>query len=367
MNLFIHRVDRVKRALRRRRLDAILITEPHNRRYLSGYTVSDHGIEESSGALLIPKSGKPYLLTDSRFLLQAEEEAQGFIVELYQRDLITLVVKMLPDLGIQRLGFESHYFLHDAAQRLEDRAQAAGIDPVPMTGLIEAMRRVKDEHELELLRQSTRLNEQVFHSVYSSIEPGMTERQIALALELTMREMGAECPSFATIVAFGTNAAKPHAVPSERILDPDELVLIDMGLVLQGYCSDMTRTFVAGNPDTTYVKRHRLVRAAQQAAIKVIRAGVTCREVDRAARRVIEEDGYGQYFSHSLGHGVGLAVHEAPRLNTRSRQKLKPGMVVTVEPGIYQQQWGGIRLENMVVVREDGCELLNQDTTFLDL
>ncbi len=182
------------------------------------------------------------------------------------------------------------------------------------SGLIEAMREVKSADELELLRASTRLNEKVFQSVHATIEPGMTEREIALALELTMREMGAEGPSFPTIVAFGTNAARPHAVPTDRELQAGDLVLIDMGLVLRGYCSDMSRTFVAGKPDPTFIDRHRVVRAAMLAGIGAIRAGVTGAAVDRAARQVIADAGYGDCFGHSLGHGVGLAVHEAPRL-----------------------------------------------------
>ena len=229
------------------------------------------------------------------------------------------------------------------------------------------MREVKSADELELLRASTRLNEKVFQSVHATIEPGMTEREIALALELTMREMGAEGPSFPTIVAFGTNAARPHAVPTDRELQAGDLVLIDMGLVLRGYCSDLSRTFVAGRPDPTYIDRHRVVRAAMLAGIGAIRAGVTGAAVDRAARQVIADAGYGDCFGHSLGHGVGLAVHEAPRLSRANRKKLRAGMVVTVEPGIYLPDWGGIRLENMVVVGEDGCELLNHDTTGLDL
>ena len=195
----------------------------------------------------------------------------------------------------------------------------------------------------------------------------MTEREIALALELTMREMGAEGPSFPTIVAFGTNAARPHAVPTDRELQAGDLVLIDMGLIHRGYCSDMTRTFVAGRPDRTYIDRHRVVRAAMQAGIGAIRAGVTGAEVDRVARQVIADAGYGDHFGHSLGHGVGLAVHEAPRLSRTNRKKLRAGMVVTVEPGIYLPEWGGIRLENMVVVGEHGPEVLNRDTTGLDL
>ena len=363
----LDRIIRLQSGLRRRHIDGLLVSQPDNRRYLSGYTAPDHGIQESSGLLLIPAKGRPYLLTDARFTLQAEAEAQLFLVELYSRGLLPLLERLINRLGLQSLAFESDYLLHSTFQRLAGMANKRGLTLVPQLGLIEAMREVKSADELELLRASTRLNETVFQSVYATIEPGMTEREIALALELTMREMGAEGPSFPTIVAFGTNAARPHAVPTDRELQAGDLVLIDMGLIHRGYCSDMTRTFVAGRPDRTYIDRHRVVRAAMQAGIGAIRAGVTGAEVDRVARQVIADAGYGDHFGHSLGHGVGLAVHEAPRLSRTNRKKLRAGMVVTVEPGIYLPEWGGIRLENMVVVGEHGPEVLNRDTTSLDL
>ena len=367
MDAQFERITRLQASLRRRRVDGLLVSQPDNRRYLSGYTAPDHGIQESSGLLLIPAKGRPYLLTDARFTLQAEAEAQFFLVELYSRGLLPLLERLINRLGLQSLAFESDYLLYSTFQHLAGMAGKRGLKLAAQSGLIEAMREVKSADELELLRASTRLNETVFQSVYATIEPGMTEREIALALELTMREMGAEGPSFPTIVAFGTNAARPHAVPTDRELQAGDLVLIDMGLIHRGYCSDMTRTFVAGRPDRTYIDRHRVVRAAMQAGIGAIRAGVTGAEVDRVARQVIADAGYGDHFGHSLGHGVGLAVHEAPRLSRTNRKKLRAGMVVTVEPGIYLPEWGGIRLENMVVVGEHGPEVLNRDTTGLDL
>ncbi|CAK8715090.1 Xaa-Pro aminopeptidase [Candidatus Electronema halotolerans] len=360
------KIEQLQQLLQRRKIDAVLITQPENRRYLSGYTAADHGIQESSGVLLIPKKGAPWLLTDSRFTLQAEEEAQGFTVELYKKGLFKLLKKLLPALGIRRLAFESHHFLHSAVARMEN-VLGSKTELLPVTDVVEAMRLVKSEEEISLIKASVLRNEQVFQQIHGLIAPGMTEIDIALHIERIMREQGAERPSFETIVAFGTNAAKPHAVPSKRVLLEGDLVLIDMGLVLQGYCSDMTRTFVAGKPDSLFLERLRVVRKAQLAGIKAIRAGAVCKDVDQAARKVIADAGYGDFFGHSLGHGVGLAVHEAPSLSTRNRKKLQAGMIVTIEPGIYLPDWGGIRLENMAVVREDGCELLNEDSTGLDL
>ncbi len=361
------RVSRLQKKLRRKKIDAILVAQPENRRYLSNYSATDHGILESSGYLLIPASGRPYLLTDSRFTLQAEEEAAGYVIKVYRKGLLKLLEKLLPKLDIASLGFESEYTLHSSAQRLTKMTHKLKVHLVPMVGTVEKMRVIKSDDEIALLRESTRLNEKVFKLVYNSIEPGMTEREIALTIELTMRELGAESPSFDTIVAFGTNAAKPHAVPTDRALQSGELVLIDMGLVYKGYCSDMTRTFVAGKPDKIFRQRLGVVRKAQLAGIAKLRAGVRGKDVDQAARRVISDAGYGDFFGHGLGHGVGLAVHEEPRLSRQSRKKLKPGMIVTIEPGIYLPEWGGIRLENMAIVRKDGCELLNADTTSLDI
>lgn len=364
---FPSRLARLQALLARRGIDALLVTQPANRRYLSGYSGADHGIQESAGVLLVPRRGQPLLLTDSRFLLQAQEETPGFAVSLYQQGLLATLTRLLPARKIRRLAFESHYVFHATAGRLARLADKLQVELVPVTGLVEGLRVVKDEEEIDRLRAAVLLNERVFQRVYPTLRPGQSEIAVALALETTMRELGAEGPSFSTIVAFGTNAAKPHAVPGDRILAKGETVLIDMGLILDGYCADMTRTVVVGKPDDLFRERLRLVRRAQQEAIRIIRAGVTAREVDRAARQVIRAAGYGEYFGHALGHGVGLEVHEEPRLSGRCRQKLRAGMVVTVEPGIYLPEWGGIRLENMVVVREEGCEVLNRDTTFLDL
>jgi len=361
------RLARIQKGLKRKKISALLVTHPANRRYLSGYTPVDHSIQESSGVLLVPSTGKPYLFTDSRFVLQAEEEAAGFSVRLYSKGLVPTMQKLLPELGTKSLGFEGDYFLHSSYQRLDRMTKKLHVQLVALTGFVERLRVVKSEGEIEKIRASVLLNEQVFQNVFKKIKPGISEREIALAIERKMRKKGAESPSFETIVAFGINAAKPHAVPTKRRLKKGETVLVDMGLVLDGYCSDMTRTFVIGKPDKIFIERLRIVRRAQQAAIKVIRAGVACREVDRAARQVIRDNGYGGYFGHALGHGVGLEVHEEPRLGSSSRKKLRAGMIVTVEPGIYLPDWGGIRLENMVVVRENGCEVLNNDVTFLNI
>ncbi len=360
------RLEGFRRLLRRRKLDAFLVTHPENRRYLSSYSAADHGIQESSGVLLIPLKGEPLLLTDSRFELQAKEEASGYRVELYARGLLPLLEKILQGMGAKKIGFESHYTLHSTANRMVEKLSVAGMELLPLHGLVEKMRLIKTEFEIEAHRASVLLNEKVFQRVLPRIVPGVTEVEVSLMIESTMRELGADKPCFETIVAFGVNGAKPHAVPGMESLAEGDVVLVDMGLALNGYCSDMSRTFVSGKAEELFLKRLRVVRKAQLAGQEAVCAGALCCDVDKAARKVIEEAGYGDYFAHALGHGVGLNVHEDPRLGSRSRKKLRSGMVITVEPGIYIPGWGGIRLENMLVVRDDGFELLNEDTTWLD-
>lgn len=360
-------ISRLKKALQSRKLDALLVTQPDNRRYLSGFKASDMNIAESSGALLIPRCGQPILMTDFRYQFEAKVEAIDFEVLIYKRGMLDLLKDVLSERNIKRLAFESHYFLHKTAGKLAEMTEKLGAESVPTTGLVERLRLCKSSAEISKIRAAVLLNEQVFKEIFEELEPGMTERQVAIKIETLMREKGADGPSFETIVAAGSNGAKPHAVPGDRLLQGGEPIVVDMGLILDGYCSDMTRTVVLGESDAKTREIFRLVRKAQKAGIKAVRAGVTGAEVDMAARQIIEQAGFGAQFGHGLGHGVGLAVHEGPALSSRYKKKLRAGMVVTVEPGIYLPDWGGVRLENMVVVTEQGCEVLNTDTTFLDL
>lgn len=348
------------------KIDALLVSQPENRRYLSGYSAGDHGISESSGVLYIPAGGECLLLTDFRYQLQAENETD-LLVHVYKKGLAAALTDILSSSGVKTFGFESQYTLHSLWTKLTLIAEKQNIQLQPVSDLIEKMRVIKSEDEIALLRESVQRNEQVFKRVHATISTEMSEIDIALELEISMRRAGAESPSFDTIVASAENSAMPHAAPTTEKIKTGQSITIDMGLVLSGYCSDMTRNFVVGEPDRKYLKIHRLVRKAQIAGMKAVRAGATAADVDRAARKIISDGGYGKNFGHSLGHGVGLAVHEEPRVSSKSRRKLKAGMIITIEPGIYIPGWGGVRLENMGVVREDGFENLNSDTTWLDI
>ncbi len=361
------RIQKLKTILRRKKFDAILISQPQNRRYLTGYTAMDHGIQETSGLLLVPSHGTPCLLTDFRFKEQAKSEVADCKIILYPKGVLSLLKKLLPDLGIRKLACESDYTLHSTAAKLIDLGKQCNISITFLSGIVEKMRLTKEEDEIDLIRRSVQLNEEVFQKVFGRLSTGMTEIDAALEIASEMRRAGAEGESFDTIVATGAASALPHAVPGMKKLQQNRPLLVDMGLILAGYCSDMTRSFCLGTPDEKYKEIHRIVRKAQLAGIDAVIAGATGQQVDRAARRIINDAGYGKYFGHALGHGVGMAVHEDPRVSPKSRKKLQPGMVITIEPGIYIPGWGGIRLENMVVVRQDGCENLNSDTTWLDI
>ena len=356
----------LQRKLRRKKIDALLVSRPENRRYLSGFSATDHSISESSGLLFIPARGKSLLLTDFRYQLQARNETE-LEVYVYKKGLVAALKDILGSYDVTSFGFESHHTLYSLWTKLASLSDRMKISLVPVSGLIEQLRVIKSEAELELIRRSVRLNEQVFENIFSEISAQMSEIEVALAIESSMRLLGAEAAAFETIVLSGENSALVHGIPSRMPIKRNGPTTIDMGAIVSGYCSDMTRTFVLGKADDTYLKLHRLVRRAQKAGMAAVRAGAVAADVDRAARKIISDAGYGKCFGHSLGHGVGLEVHEDPRVSGKSGRKLKKGMVITIEPGIYIPGWGGIRLENMVAVRENDGENLNTNTTWLDI
>lgn len=361
------RIKKLQTKLKQKKIDAFLVSQPENRRYLTGYRGGDHGIGETSGVLIIPSSGPIYLLTDFRYQIQAEKDVPWATVLIYKKGILKLLYKLLPDLKVKKLGFESHYTLHSFAKEMKENLRKKGITLTATIGYIEKMRVIKDEDEIDIIRTSVHLNEEVFQEIFPTISQMQSEREVALAIEMLMHRKGAESTSFDSIVASGKNGALPHAVPGNSNIKSNKSLTIDMGLILNGYCSDMTRNFVPGKATKKYIKLHRLVRKAQLAGMAEVRDGVKGKDVDKAARSIIAAAGYGSCFGHGLGHGVGLAVHEEPRLSPLAGKKLKEGMIVTVEPGIYIPGWGGIRLENMLVVRKNGSEILNKDMTWLDI
>ncbi len=365
--MILRRLARLRGHMGRERLDGVLVTLPANRRYLSGYLPGDGQPGESSGMLLIAQRGAA-LITDFRYELTAREQASLFRVVIHRQGMAAEFAALAAEWGVKRLGFEAEALL--VAQRERLAAELEGVELVPADGLLAGMRRRKDASEVDAIRCSLGLMERVLAGVMEGELNGRSERELALAITRGLEDAGAEGAAFAPIVASGPNAAEPHAEPGPRVVAAGEVVLFDVGARLQGYCSDISRTVVAGGleqADGRFAEVYGVVRRAQQAAIEGIRPGMTGAEADAIARRVIEEAGFGERFGHSLGHGVGLLTHEAPSVGPRSFDVLEPGMVFTIEPGVYLPGWGGVRLEQMVELTADGCRLLNGLDGFYDL
>jgi len=346
-------------------LDALLVSGPENRRYLSGFTADD----PDWGMLLITAQAAA-LLTDFRYQIWAQQEAGDFEVLIYKVDLGETLAQRLQDLKVRRLGFEAAHLTFWQYQRLTKKVADAGltVDWRPLEGLVEGLRQRKTAAELAVMRRALALTETVMRQVAGKLAPGLTERQVAWEIEKRLREGGAEGQAFPPIVAAGPNSARPHHHPGDYPLKAGEPIIIDMGARVDGYCADMTRTFILGPADEHFRKIYSLVRRAQATAEAALKAGMDSLEGDALAREVIAAAGYGDAFGHSLGHGVGLAVHESPSLSPAAARRgpLPDGCVVTVEPGIYLTGWGGVRLEDMVRLTPEGAEVMNAPGYFYE-
>lgn len=361
MTLIENRIEKIRERLRQQPADALIVLISPNRFYLSGFSSEDHQCDESSGALLITAE-KLILATDSRFELQARLESPSYQVAVYREGLSKLLPALAGECGIRRLCFES---IRVSVQQYNEFTKAfqdaqAEVALIPVEDWVEDLRITKSVDEIDKTTAALALAEKVFADTVRRIRPGTTEKEVAWWMEKGMREAGAESISFPSIIAAGPNSALPHAVPSDRPIQAGEPIIIDWGARLDGYCSDTTRTIILGEPDETFLKVHQTVLEAQQRAIGAIRAGVSSRTIDAAARDYIREQGFAGKFGHGLGHGTGLAVHEAPRLSPIKDTILQSGMIVTVEPGIYLPEWGGVRIENQVVVEAEGPRVLNR-------
>ena len=366
-HLFRERITSLRKKLAAISPDAAWIIQPENRRYLSGFKAGDTQLTESSGSLLINETAA-LLITDSRYTAEAQKEAAGFEVNTLKRGLIDSLPELLGRFGIKKLGFEEDYLvwkLHgQLAKKLRQVSPPIGL--TPLDGLVGRMREIKDRSEIKAMKASSDLMADILREIIPGLEPGCTEKEIAWQIENLAREGGAEGLAFPSIVASGPNSALPHAVPTNRKMRAKEPIILDVGIKVDGYCCDLTRTIFLERPGPTFRKIYRTVRKAQLSALQEIRPGVESTHPDSVAREVIREAGFGDYFGHSLGHGVGLATHESPRLGPERPVKLEKGMVVTVEPGIYIPGKGGVRLEEMVVIERDGPRILTEAEHYFD-
>ena len=337
--------------------EAILITSPHHLQYVTGFRGGE--------GFAILRQDEKILLVDARYTLAAKEEAPTFTVVEYQRGgLIDELKKYLH--GAKTIGIEDAEMTVTVFEHF--KVAFDGAETVGVSGDLEMLRAIKSPEELECLRKAEQIGVDAFLAVVPQIRPGMKEYELAAELEYQMRKRGAEGTSFETIAVSGEKTAMPHGKPDHKTIRNGELITMDFGCRYKGYCSDMTRTVALGKISEEQKRIYDIVYRAQAEGLSAIRAGVIGREADRAARQVIEDAGFGKCFGHSLGHGVGLLIHEQPNLSPRSNTVLKPGMVVTCEPGIYVPGLCGVRIEDMVCVTESGCEnLTHLDKTLLYL
>ncbi|MBE3581360.1 MAG: aminopeptidase P family protein [Thermoanaerobacteraceae bacterium] len=349
----MRRLERLRLAMDQQNIPALLVSSPANRFYLSGFT-------GDSGYLLVTRTGR-WLLTDGRFVEQAKKEAPAFEVVRVGQDPWKALGEVVARAGVDELYLEEEYVTVAAYRRLKE-----GIGAWPRKvvlkrarGVVEKLRLTKEGTEIELLRQAISIADRAFDHILPYLRPGVREREIALELEYFIRREGASAASFPTIVASGPRSALPHGVAGDRRLAPGDLVVLDFGAVYGGYHSDLTRTVVLGPASPEQRRVYDKVRTAQRLALEGLRAGVPGREVDALARVYLEGEGFKENFSHGLGHGVGLEVHEGPSLSPRAEEPLEAGMVVTVEPGVYIAGWGGVRIEDVALVGPEGCQVLS--------
>ena len=335
------RNERIGGLLSEKGLDALLVSGAANMCYLAGFT--------GEGYVVFTKRGQ-YVLTDSRYTVAAEEEAPEFTVIEVHKPYPEELSALFED-G-EKVGFESEKMLFADFAGIRDGIP--GITLEPLTGELDVLRRVKEQWEIDRIAKAEEIGDRAFDAVLGFLKPGLTELQVAAFLEYTMKGFGAEDISFNTIAAAGLNSAKPHAVPGTYRLQEGDFLTMDYGALYQGYHSDMTRTVVIGKASAEQKKIYDIVLRAQLAGVEALRAGLRGCDVDKISRDIIAEAGYGANFGHGLGHCVGLEIHESPRLSPKDETILLPNMVITVEPGIYIKGFGGVRIEDTLVVKEGG-------------
>lgn len=343
------RIKKVYDLMEQEGLEALLIDSAENRYYLTAFT-------GTAGRVLFTGKGA-YFITDFRYVEQASKQTRGYEIVEISSNIEKGLKELLQKDGVKRLAFESKAITHDQYLKYKEGLE---VELQKTTDLIEGLRLIKEEEEIEKIRKAVEITDEAFAHILDFIKPGVSERDLALELEFFQKRKGGEKNAFDFIVASGQRSSLPHGVATDKVIEKGDFVTMDFGVFYQGYCSDLTRTVVVGEPTEEQKKIYDLVLKAQLAVIERIKPGMTCQEVDEIARGIIGEAGYRENFGHGLGHGIGLEVHEGPRLSFASEEILKPGMVVTNEPGIYIPQWGGVRIEDDLLITAEGCEVLNK-------
>jgi len=342
------KIKKLREALVEKGLDALLVTSTYNRRYLTNFT-------GSSGVALITKD-KALFITDFRYVEQATSQCEGFEIVKHEGLISSEVASQVEKNGVAKIGFEQDHMTFSEYGTY--RKVVAGAELVPVNGIIENLRLIKTDAEISIIKEATKIAESAFDHILGYIRPGVTELEVSNELEFYMRKLGATSSSFDIIVASGARSALPHGVASSKVIETGDFVTLDFGAYYKGYVSDMTRTVSVGEPDAELKKIYDIVLEAQLRGVNGIKAGITGKEADALTRDYITEKGYGEYYGHSTGHGIGLEVHEGPGLSFRSDLVLEPNMIVTCEPGIYIPNLGGVRIEDDLIVKNGGNENL---------
>lgn len=343
---------KVKTWLQEKGLDAFLVSKPVNNYYLSGFTGT------SSYLLITLLADKHFLITDFRYKDQAEEQAKNFEIVVQGTSLFQTLGELFNKHGIKKVGLDKDDITLAMYEGIKEHVPDATFFSV-QDPCVE-IRKIKEPEEIKLIKKAVEIADKAFLHILEYIRPGLTEAEVALELEFFMRRLGGTRNAFDTILASGKRSALPHGVATNKTIQAGDIVTMDFGTVYQGYHSDLTRTIILGTPDARQQEIYDLVLKAQEDVFKQIQPGMRGSEADSLARNIIKEAGYGENFGHGLGHGVGLEIHERPRLSLCDETILEPGMVVTVEPGIYLSGWGGVRTEDMLVITPDGCERLTR-------
>src|SRR5690625_1027570 len=343
----VQHLSQVRKELNNLQLDGLIITNPINRRYISGFTGTD-------GVVIITENDALFI-TDFRYVEQAKSEAKNYTIIEHKGTLEDELAKRIENLRIKNVGFEQDHVTFSTYKVFEEKFKA---NLIPTKGIIETLRMVKTDEEIAILKKAASIADKAFEHILNFISVGVSEMDIAHELEIYMRKQGATSSSFDIIVASGERSALPHGIASHKKIASGELVTLDYGALYEGYCSDITRTVAVGDVSEELYNIYHIVLEAQENAVNKISPGMTGLEADALTREIIKEKGYGDYFGHSTGHGIGLEVHEAPGLSFRSHTILEKNMVVTVEPGIYLPNVGGCRIEDDIYITEDGNERL---------
>jgi len=346
----VSRIEQANSLVRKQKFDAFLVSRPSNIRYLCGYS--------GSNGLLALAPPKAYFLTDFRYIVQTSKEVKGCQIVIADRELISEVVKLPCFAGKARVGFEAVHMTVKNLNRIKELLPKAIF--VPSENLVESLAIKKDTTEINKIKKATKIADTVFSAILPLIRPGVKERDIALEISYRMVKLGADGPSFETIVASGQRSSMPHGIASDRRFKKGDFITLDFGCFFGGYASDLTRTVVLGKANAKQKKLYNIVLKAQLAAIGAARAGMLARELDKVARDIIVREGYGDYFGHGLGHGLGLEIHTGPVVAPRSEETLVAGNVFTVEPGIYIPNWGGVRIEDDVLLTNGACRVLTK-------